>query len=166
MRLGITFGLIAVLVLGVGCSGNGGGSGGSAATSLAQLIFKARDDAGKPIEYNSVLSQVAQKYADEYAQVKTLSPTPHNSTAIHADVQAIDPAYAATISNEVEVIYIDTAEKAGNANLAWENHFKTNSSINDGNLDQYGVGFAKFDNNFGGGMKRYFVWVVVMANKN
>jgi|GEM_PF-2747501 len=167
MRLGLFIGLLGILMVLVGCSGNGGGgSGSSPATSLAQIIYKARNDAGKPIEYSSVLAKVAQKYADEIAKNPTLSPTAHSSAEIHADVAAIDSAYAAKISGEVEIDVVDTAEKAGNANLVWENHLKNNTTINDGSLDQFGVGFAYFDHDFGTGNKRYFVWVVIMANKN
>ena len=152
--------LVTLLSVGllIGCSGNGGGSGTSPAMSLAQKIFDATG-----MTYSDVLSQVAQQYADEWKNDPTLSPTVHDSATIISDVKTIDTDYAATIVTAAEENYVDTAENAGNANLAWENHFK---DVDYSGYDDYGCGFAYTDYDFGGGMKRYYFWVVILADKS
>jgi len=152
--------LVALLSVGfvVSCSGSGGGgSGTSPAMSLAQKIYEATG-----MTYSDVLSQVAQQYADEWKNDPSAYSS-HDSATIIADVTAIDPTYGGTLASATEVNYVDTAENAGNADLAWENYFESNLP---GGYDDYGCGFAYTDWDFGGGMKRYYFWVVILADKS
>ena len=145
----------------VGCGGNGGGSGSSPAISLAQKIYEST---GMRMNYNDVLSQVAQQYADEWKNDPPAYSS-HGSDTIIADVKTIDPTYGDSLTSAAEESKKGTAEEMGNADLAWENHFK---NVDYSGYDDYGCGFTYTDCDFGGGggMKRYYFWVVILASRD